>query len=121
MTRKQYLRHVLQLYRLLPDTPDRVHKGDRTIVNQLFERNVPIRTIEAALLLGTARRACRDPLLPQLEPIRSLAYFLPILRQIPTTQPPDGYLDYLRRTIHIQAARSKPDLRSQRSAVSRNR
>ena len=107
LTRYQYLRQVILLYRALPDTPDRFHNGDRTIANRLFESRVPISKVEAALLLGTARRACRDPHLPPLQPIRSLAYFMPILGQLPKTPPPDGYLDYLRHSIGSDSQNSR--------------
>ena len=90
MTRSHYRRQLLRLYRLLPDTPHRFHHGDRVIVDQLFDQDLPLTVLQAALLLGSARRACRDPRLPKLQPIRSLAYFLPILRELPTTPPPRG-------------------------------
>ena len=110
MTRKQYRQNVLRLYRLLPDTPHQGHNRDRAIVDQLFDDDVPFSTVEAALLLGTARRACRDPELPRLDTIRSIAYFLPILQQISTTPPPAGYLDYLRRTLNIGTPNPKNHL-----------
>ena len=62
-------RQPLRLYRLLPDTPHRFHHGDRVIVDQLFDQDLPLTVLQAALLLGSARRACRDPRLPKLQPI----------------------------------------------------
>ena len=110
MTRDNYLRQILRLYRLLPHTPQRFHKGDRAIVDHLFDEDVPVRRVEAALLLGSARRVCRDPQLPALEPIRSIAYFLPVLRQLPTTPAPHGYLEYLRRKLSIAIHDQETDL-----------
>ena len=110
MTRDHYLRQILALYRLLPDTPQRFHKGDRAIVDRLFEQEVPVRHVEAALLLGSVRRVCRDPELPALDPIRSIAYFLPVLSQLPTTTAPHGYLEYLRRKLSIAVHDPKNDL-----------
>ena len=121
MTRSHYRRQLLRLYRSLPDTPHRCHRGDHAIVDQLFDHDVPLTRIEAALLLGSARRASREPSLPKLHPIRSLAYFLPVLRELPATPPPDGYLDYLRHTLNHALREQETHTRSQLSALSRNR
>lgn len=112
MTRTQYRRQALRLYRLLPDTPSRCHRGDCTIVDRLYQDDVPLSLLETALLVGTARRVLRDPGLPKLGTIRSIAYFLPILQQLHESPPPDGYLDYLRHTLQSalrqQEATSQP-------------
>lgn len=121
MTRKAYHQEALRLYRQLPDTPQRFHHGDRAVVDMLLEQGVTLSTIEAALLLGAARRACRDPSLHKLEPIRSIAYFLPVIREIPHTNPPDGYLDYLRQTLRITTPAKNDDSRSQPTTLSRSR
>ncbi len=118
MTRSHYRRQLLRLYRLLPDTPHRFHHGDRVIVDQLFDQDLPLTVLQAALLLGSARRACRDPRLPKLQPIRSLAYFLPILRELPTTPPPEGYLDYLRHTLSHASRGQKTDSQPTKCAFS---
>ena len=95
MNRNDYVRQLLDLYISLTDTPQRPRVQDRLIAKQLFERGVELQTISAAVLLGAARRQSRDPATPPLPAVRSLAYFLPILEELPATLPPDGYLEYL--------------------------
>jgi hypothetical protein len=43
---------------------------------------VPLETVETALLLGALRRMIRPPDAPRLTPIRSLAYFRPLIEEI---------------------------------------
>jgi hypothetical protein len=101
VTEQRYASHILNLYRLLPDTPTQPRQADRAIVSRLFKEGVPIEHFQAALLLGSARRTCRDPELQPLDPIKSIAYFIPVLKQLPDSPPPDGYLDYLRCKLKI--------------------
>ena len=54
------------------------------------------KTVEDALILATARRAFRSNDAPQLAPIASLHYLLPIIHELKVTPPDPGYLDYLR-------------------------
>jgi len=57
---------------------------------------VPSTLVESALLLGSLRRLMRPPHVPPLPPVRSLAYFLPIIAELQQQPLPDGYLEYLR-------------------------
>ena len=95
-----YVKTVLDLYLSLPETPTRVNRRDRGLALQLFQRSVPLPTIEAAFLLASARRLCRPTDAPPLGSIRSLHYFLPVIEEI-TRQPPlpAGYLHYLRSKL----------------------
>ena len=95
MNRNDYVQQLLDLYISLADTPQRPRVQDRLIARQLFDRGVDLRTISVAILLGAARRQNRDPATTPLPPVRSLAYFLPVLDELPSTLPPDGYLQYL--------------------------
>lgn len=52
--------------------------------------------VESAFLLGSLRRLLRPPHAPPLPPIRSLAYFHPVIEELLHTPIPDSYLDYLR-------------------------
>ena len=45
---------------------------------------------------GSLRRLARPPDAPPLPPVRSLAYFRPVVDELRTHPTPDGYLDYLR-------------------------
>jgi hypothetical protein len=95
--RRLYTRQLLALYCGLPHTAARRPSPyDRQLADQLWEQNVPLQTIEAAFLLAIARRSSREPSQRPLPPIRSLAYFLPILEELRHEVLDPGYLLYLR-------------------------
>jgi hypothetical protein len=100
--REAYLRYLLALYCGLSHTAARrPFPPDRRIAEQLFDRGIALETIETAFLIASARRICRDPQAPPLSPIRSLAYFLPVIDEV-LRQPPDpGYVSYLRLKVDL--------------------
>ena len=101
-----YLQTLLDLYLRLPDTPCRVSRHDRRLVQQLWERRIPLTTVEAAFLLASLRRAARPPDAIPLGPIRSLHYFLPVIEELRRTplHHGDAYLAYLRSKIRLRPA-----------------
>ncbi len=99
-----YRQTVLDLYLRLPDTPRRLSRNDLHLVRQLWERDVPLRIIEAAFLLASARRAARRPDAMPLGTIRSLYYFLPVLEELLARPVPESYVAYLRSTVQIHLA-----------------
>ncbi|MEP7270379.1 MAG: hypothetical protein ABI882_02690 [Acidobacteriota bacterium] len=102
-----YVTNVLNLYLGLPETPIRVSRTDRNLALDLFQRGVLTSTIEAALLLASVRRICRQSNAPPLGPIRSLHYFLPVIEEI-THQPlPADYLHYLRHKLTTHTLQTK--------------
>ena len=102
----EYVAAVLMLYVDLPDTPLRPSPRDQWLARQLHEQNVPLSIIESALLLATLRRLIRPTGLPPLPPIRSLAYFQPVIDELQQQPLPDGYLEYLRLKLQ-QAAKGQ--------------
>ncbi len=96
---RTYSRRVLGLYSRLPDTPPGPRRADRQLVVQLHSRSVDLNLIESALLLATARRLCRPPDKSPLPPVRSLAYYLPILDELLLHPLPNGYIGYLRSKV----------------------
>jgi hypothetical protein len=97
MSREAYIQALLSLYCGLPDTAARrASLPDRRLATHLFDRGISLMVIETALLLAVARRSTRDPELPPLPPIRSLAYFLPVVEELRRDPPDPGYLGYLR-------------------------
>lgn len=91
-----YVAAVLTLYTALPDTPNRAGAYDKSVAGALRQRDVPLQVVESALLLGFLRRRTRpDGRLP-LPPIRSLAYFSPVIDELLRQPLPDTYLEYLR-------------------------
>ena len=97
VTAEQYIRQVLDAYRKTPGTTGRVHRSDRTLVAQLYERGVPLLVIENALVLAAARRLIRPAGSPELGTIRSLAYFLPVIEEVLRLRVHPEYFRYLRR------------------------
>jgi predicted GNAT superfamily acetyltransferase len=96
--RQIYVQTVLNLYARTPDIACGVGRSDRLLANWFFDRHIPIDIVEAALLLGTARRRGQRGKLT-LEAIRSLHYFEPIVDELAAQPLPRGYLEYLRMKV----------------------
>ena len=94
-----YVDKLLELYLALPDTPSRTSRYDRQLAYKLYQQDVSLDIVEAALLLGSARRIFRDPSYPPLGPIRSLHYFLPLIQEVIATHLPKDYVQYLRHKL----------------------
>lgn len=100
-----YRKTLLDLYLRLPDTPRRVSRFDLRLIRDLWEREIPLTTVETAFLLASARRAGRPADALPLGPIRSLAYFLPVIEELRQTplQHADAYLAYLRTRVSLRS------------------
>lgn len=103
----EYTDAVVKLYLQLPETPLKPSASDRQTAESLRVRQIELKTVESALLLGTIRRLSRAPDRPPLSPIRSLAYFLPVIEEILFNPVPNDYLDYLRMKLRL-GGRVKP-------------
>lgn len=104
-----YVAAVLILYVDLPETPLRSSVQDQWQARRLHDRGVPLRLVESALLLGSLRRLTRPAGVPPLPPIRSLAYFQPVIDELLAHPVPDNYLDYLRLKVRrIAGEKSVP-------------
>ena len=103
---ESYRQTLLDLYLRLPDTPCRVSRCDGRLVRHLWERQIPLTTVETALLLASVRRAARRPDAIPLGPIRSLHYFLPVTEELLLTSlhHGDAYLAYLRSKVPLRPA-----------------
>ena len=91
-----YVDAVIALYLKLPDTPVKPSYNDRLTATGFFAQAIPLQTIEAALLLASLRRLSRPDNQPSLSPVRSLAYFAPVVQEVVLYNLPDDYLQYLR-------------------------
>ena len=96
-----YAATALKLYLQLPETPSKASSNDRRTAEILCARGISLAAIESALLLGTVRRLSRSHDMPPLSPIRSLAYFLPVIEEILCNPVPDDYLRYLRKKVEL--------------------
>ena len=93
---QRYVQRILDLYRDTPGTSGRVRTADRHLANSLYQRQVPLSTVRAALLLTVSRRTFRSS--PDAEPlptIRSLHYFQHVIQELLDKPLPHGYIDYL--------------------------
>ncbi len=111
-----YVRSVLCLYCSLPQTPAKPTRDD-IFVTRLWQRqNWPLIKVQAALLLGAARRLL-NPRIPGSQPlpgIHSIRYFQPVLEEFRFATVRSDYLDYLERKLsefcHRQITRDPPPL-----------
>ena len=101
-----YVAAVIMLYVELPETPLSANLQDHWQARRLHDRGIPLRIVESALLLGSLRRLVRPADLPPLPPIRSLAYFQPVIDELLVHPMPDSYLEYLRLKLNRFAASS---------------
>ena len=114
-----YVAAVLGWYVDLPDTPLRATVSDHWLARRLHAESVPLSLVETALLLASLRRLMRPQDAPPLPPVRSLAYFRPVVDELRNHPPPDGYLDYLRLKLRRAAQAGPADL--QKSTFSDDR
>ena len=91
-----YVASVVTLYLEMPDTPMRVSASDQWLARHLHQDGVPLETVETALLLGSLRRLIRPADAPRLAPIRSLAYYRPVIEELQENPAPENYREYLR-------------------------
>jgi len=100
-----YLAAVLSAYLEMPETPRKPTVGDRRTARGLLERGVPLPTVQTALALGSLRRIARPPDYPRLQPIRSLAYFVPVIDELLEAPVSEDYARYLRAKLRELTAR----------------
>jgi hypothetical protein len=96
---RAYVRAVIDAYARLPATPARARREDRRLAAELHARGVPFEVVEAALLLGMARKARPSTEATPRTTIRSLHYFLPVVEEIMRDPLPASYIHYLREVV----------------------
>jgi hypothetical protein len=103
-----YVAAVILLYVELPETPLSASPQDHRLARRLHDRGIPLQLVESSLLLASLRRLIRPADLPPLTPIRSLAYFQPVIDELLVHPMPETYLEYLRLKLNRIAAQSAP-------------
>lgn len=86
LSREQYVQKVLEAHQYTPGTSGQVRPPDRLLAMQLLQRGIPLHAIENALVLAAARRIFRSADAPPLTTVRSLAYFVPVMEELLTTE-----------------------------------
>jgi hypothetical protein len=117
MTKPEYMRQVLNAYRQTPTTAGRITRQDRLLAAELYDRGVPLRVVENALILGAARRLYRRLDAPPLAPVRSLHYFRGLIEEIASLplKYPQAYFDHLRLGIDTFEQRKQAFLKSRQT------
>ncbi len=98
MSKGDYVQAVLRAYLKQHETPALARPNDRKLALDLHHQKVSIDQIRAAILLAVGRRIYRSPEAPSLAKIRSLAYFVPVIRELDSLGDIQGYLKYLQST-----------------------
>lgn len=94
-SRQRYAAEVIRLYRSTPTVLGRVRQTDHDLALRLFDEGVPLYAVRNALLLGAARRVLHNGFSTPMPPVRSLHYFVPILREVLERPPGHRELDQL--------------------------
>jgi len=98
-SQKEFIRRVLEAYRKTPGTLGTVRRPDRVLAAQLYQRGISVSVIENAFVLAASRRLMRPTDAPPLGPIRSLAYFLPVIEEVLDMRVSPEYFQYIRRKL----------------------
>jgi hypothetical protein len=114
-----YVAAVVTLYMDMPDTPMRISASDQWLARHFYQDGVPLETVETALLLGSLRRMIRPADSPRLAPIRSLAYFRPVIEELQENPAPENYCEYLK--MKLRMATQKPSAETQKNTFSDDR
>lgn len=102
MNVEDYVRQVLRSYLDLEDTPTRDRPADRRLARSLYEQGVSQAHVRTAFLIAAMRRRYRPADAPKLGRIRSLAYFVPVIKELEGFDDIEGYLEYLERDTDRQ-------------------
>jgi hypothetical protein len=99
MDQREYVGRLLEAYRATPGTCGVVRRADRLVAVQLQRRGVPLSAVENALVLAATRRMIRPSSAAPLPPIRSLAYFLPVIDEVLATDVSPAYYEHVRNKL----------------------
>ena len=116
-----YVSTVILLYVDLPDTPLSATLQDHAQARRLHDRGISLALVESAFLLASLRRLARPSDAPPLPPIRSLAYFLPVIEELLAQPMPENYLEYLRLKLRNLADRKLASADVQKNTFSHER
>lgn len=86
---------VVTAYSQTAGTPGRATPADRKFASKLQREGLELELVLDALLTGAARRSQGE----NPEPIRSLRYFEPVIRELQRTPLPPGYAGYMRSRL----------------------
>lgn len=93
---QEYVESVRESYEKLGCTSGKLNAAGIEIVKQFYRNSIPIDVVIGALFLGACRKyeSCLNG--GTSDPIRSMAYFEPLVAEVQAKPLPDGYAGYLR-------------------------
>ena len=92
---ERYVVEVIRLYRATPTVLGRVRLADHLLARRLYEQRVPLYVIRDALVLGAARRVLHNGFSSPMPPVRSLHYFVPLVREVLDRPPGHREIEHL--------------------------
>ena len=104
MEQREYVRRLLDAYRVTPGTCGAVRRTDRVLAAQLHQRGVPLEAVQNAFVLAAARRLIRPVGAAPLGTIRSLAYFSPVIEEVLQLHVSQEYFQHLRHKLQRAAS-----------------
>ena len=81
-TRDEYVAAVLRAYLATPGVYGCLRRADKLLAGRLHDEGVPLYLVTNAFLLAAARRIRNNAFAEPLPQVRSLHYFLPVLREL---------------------------------------
>jgi hypothetical protein len=94
-----YVESVRECYERLGCTSGKFNTAGIETARQLHQRAVPLTVVYAAMFLGACRKLESWLNGAPCEPIRSMAYFEPLLTEVQANPLPNGYSNYLRSKL----------------------
>jgi hypothetical protein len=104
MEQRDYVRRLLDAYRVTPGTCGVVRPPDRVLAAQLHQRGVSLDAVENAFVLAAARRLIRPAGAAPLGTVRSVAYFSPVIEEVLQLQIGQEYFHHLRHKLQRAAS-----------------
>ena len=104
--RLRYVREVIRLYTATPTVLGRVRRADRLLAGHLYDQHVPLYAVANAFIIGAARRVLHNGFSTPISPVRSLHFFLPIIREV--LDRPLGYREIALLQDKLAAHLSRP-------------
>ncbi len=99
--RERYVRALLELYVSTPGVLGHVRRADRELAGQLYDRRIPFYVVADAFIVAAARRARHNAFSTPLPAIRSLHYFVGVVRELLDRPLGPRDIDELRRALRL--------------------
>lgn len=108
ISKQDYVRRILDAYRITPGTSGVIRRNDRILAANLYDRGIEPLVVENALLLAAARRLFRAPNAVPLQPIRSLHYLIPVIEEVRHLCVSQDCFRYLRFRLQQKKSNTTP-------------